>query len=194
MGSAAAVQTDIGALLLPKAGFATVQAQVLAGGGLDGVQQTGRAIDRFLLAPDPDVGTQADNRRRGLSLALSLDGVAVLDDDETVTLNVVLEHADDLAFSINNGVFVPRASIGDPTLVVPDVVVTAPAAGGPHTLDAGILGRYDLTGARQFVRALTTVTLSRGATDTFDGVTSVIFGGAQLNPFTPGPVGSSVFS
>ncbi len=177
-----ALQKDIAALLTAEVALDPIT--VTAGGGTDGVEQDGIAVDRF----DIQQNAATDDRRRGLTAGLFIGITTTLGAGESMTLIANAQDADDLAFTLNVDDFDHRASAQPPAITLPTLVIT----------DAGVLTderqtlkqQYDLDGARQFIRCQYTITMSAGAADTALSQGLWVFGGAQSNPFESGLRGS----
>lgn len=176
---------DIGAMLAGAVAFDPVA--VVAGGGADGAEIDGVAIDRFTVE-SLDSPTVTDARRRGLSAALFVGVRTTLAAAETITVIANAQDADNAAFTINAADFDHRASAQPPDILLPTLLI------GPGVLtDArdSLKQQYDLTGARQFLRSQVTPTMSAGVTDTADVFGFWVFSGSQHNRFEGELVGSS---
>ncbi len=129
---------------------------VLAGGGADGVSQTGLTVDRQTLIPT------------FLSGKFLTQIACTLATDETLTVRQRFEDsADDSVWAA----YVPTTG-GDE---LDDVVIIASG-------NSVVAGNVDFSGARRYVRQNLTLTQSAGSTDTADFVSVLATGGSAETP------------
>ena len=171
---------DQGALLAAKAAIAAIT--ITGGDAADNVEQDGIAIDRFQIEPT----SSSDEGVRGLGAVLFISCVATLGHQETVTVIANCRHADNAGMSTNVSDFDHRASAQPPDIALPSLSIDEQEA----TTYGMLKQQYDLQGARRYIQAQYTATLS-DATHTDTAVMSAlwIFSGNQTNPFVGGAVG-----
>ncbi len=149
-----AFMKNIGAFLFGLASH--LNTTVLAGGGADGVSQTGLTIDRQALTPT------------FLSGKFLTQIAATLATSETLTVRQRFEDsADNLAWLA----YLPTTEGNEIT----DVVISASG-------NSVVAGDVDFSGARRYVRQNLTLTQSAGSVDTADFVSILATGGSAETP------------
>ncbi len=129
---------------------------VLAGGGADGVSQTGLTVDRQALVPT------------FLSGKFLTQIAATLATGETLTVRQRFEDsADNMAWVA----YVPTTEGNEIT----DVVISASG-------NSVVAGNVDFSGARRYVRQNVTLTQSAGSVDTADFASILATGGSAETP------------
>ena len=155
---------DPGAFIDARRGFNALT--VTAGGAADGVAQNGLSVNRLV-----------DLRDEGEGAAFLLAFSASMATTETAIVSVQFQDSADGSSWANLGSAQTAPTIG--------------GASGAQTPDGvlifhmGVEGRSGLDSARQFIRAVVTVTLSAGATDTFEEFGIWVVSGARNLEVTP---------
>lgn len=195
-----AQMTDLAAKLFP-AGF--LQVDVVAAGAGDNVEAFGSAVDRYLLPEPGGAGSPGNptplSESFGFGTALGPGGgaasgikdhgmlylvvfEAVMADSETLTLNGRVQQSTTGTFGGEETDFEPRGS--QPLVTaIPQKIITAPAAGGPHTIRGEFLGRFDNRGLARFCRMAVTPDLSAAGVDTVNVAGTLLFYGPRVSPF-----------
>ncbi len=155
MGS---VARDIGAFI--KGELALTPAVITAAAGNDGVEVEGPAVDRLAL------------RRHYLSAKLIIAFEAMLGDGET--LSIAANAQDDIQSNFAGA----PADYGDAFANA----VVATGGGGGSTERGTVELSFDLSSARQFIRAQVTADLSAASADTVAIAATWVFGGADELP------------
>ncbi len=126
---------------------------IIAGAGNDGILQNGRGV----------------NRANHLSCVLAVLVSAVLASTETVSITAQLQD------SADDGVADAYADYGDP-LAITEVAADGADENGEVELDV------NLSGAKQWIRANITITMSAGSLDTSETMALFTFGPEQEGP------------